>query len=69
MAVTEEKAEAITVKCPCCKQRLFDMSTSTDGFISIKCAKCNTVVSVKMHQRVFDQDDGEPRRNKSCAPG
>ena len=53
MAVTEEKAEAITVKCPCCKQRLFDMSTNTDGFINIKCAKCNTVVSVKMHNKNF----------------
>ena len=53
MGVTKEKDEVVHVKCPCCKQRLFDMNTNIDGIISIKCAKCNAVVAVSMHHRKY----------------
>ncbi|MCH4013845.1 MAG: hypothetical protein LKE64_05910 [Solobacterium sp.] len=38
----------ITIKCPCCGRRLFDMRTDTQGAISIKCSRCKTVMAVRM---------------------
>lgn len=53
MGVVKEGEEVVHVKCPCCGQRLFDMEKNADGVISIKCAKCNAVVSVSMHHRKY----------------
>ena len=48
-----EDIDAIQVKCPCCKQRLFDMKSDADGIISIKCGRCKTVLAVKMHHSQY----------------
>ena len=53
MGVTKEKEEIVHVKCPCCNRRLFDIEKSADGVISIKCAKCNSVVAVSMHHMKY----------------
>lgn len=53
MGVTREKEEVVHVKCPCCRQRLFDMEKDADCVISIKCAKCGAVVAVSMHHSKF----------------
>ena len=53
MRGTAIKEEVIHVKCPCCNKRLFDINTSVDGSISIKCTQCKTVISVSMHRNEY----------------
>ena len=53
MGVGKEEGGVVHVKCPCCSQRLFDMEKDSDAVISIKCAKCGTVVAVSMHHKKF----------------
>ena len=49
----ERSTDTIQVKCPFCKQRLFDIEKDAEGVISIKCAKCGTVSSVSMHHKNY----------------
>ena len=53
MGITKKKEGGVPVKCPCCGQRLFDMEKSEDCVLSIKCAKCGTVVAVSMHHKKY----------------
>ena len=53
MEDSKTNEEILHVKCPYCSQRLFDMGKTTDGMISIKCAKCGAVVTVKMRHRKY----------------
>lgn len=53
MGVTKEREDVVHVKCPCCRQRLFDMEKDAGGVISIKCAKCGAVLAVSMHHNKF----------------
>jgi phage FluMu protein Com len=40
------------VKCPVCKQRLFDLKIKTTGSIDIKCQKCKKVITIEMNDRI-----------------
>lgn len=53
MGVTKEKSRTIRVKCPNCKNRLFDMNVDAEGIINIKCVKCGTVSDVSMHHKNY----------------
>ena len=53
MDIPIESEVVVHVKCPICKQRLFDMGTNAEGIISIKCAKCGTVSAVSMHHKKY----------------
>lgn len=53
MGVSNELEVVVHVKCPICKQRLFDMNANVEGIISIKCAKCGTISAVSMHHKHY----------------
>ena len=51
----ERSTDTIQVKCPFCKQRLFDIEKDAEGVVSIKCLRCRAVVSVSMHHHEVHQ--------------
>ena len=53
MGATKVKSSVIQVKCPNCKQRLFDMNVDAEGIISIKCARCGAISAVSMHHKYY----------------
>jgi phage FluMu protein Com len=49
----DRSTDTIQVKCPFCKQRLFDIEKDAEGVVSIKCSRCRAVVSVSMHHQKY----------------
>lgn len=41
----------IAVRCPKCKQRLFDKTSATTGFIEVKCPRCDKITTVNLSLR------------------
>ena len=41
------------VKCPFCKQRLFDLKTKTTGAIDIKCPKCKAILAIELNNYII----------------
>lgn len=39
------------VKCPICRQRLFDIEERATGLIAIKCTKCRQVSKIKLEKK------------------
>lgn len=53
MRKIKERSTAVQVKCPNCKQRMYDMEANVVGDISIKCVKCGAVFDVSMHHKNY----------------
>ena len=43
----------IHVECPLCGKRLFDMDPGMVGVVSIKCGRCEVVLTARMKKRMY----------------
>lgn len=47
--------KTVTVSCPSCDKRLFDLLAGAQGCIHIKCPLCRKIVTIELHKWKCDK--------------